>query len=240
MNKIDFLRMSTTVRLTVLALFLLPVMPIDAALAASRPTAGVPEGRVLNVKRAKPSAELSAGKTVPTTVAASRGMAMGITHLNDPQNTATEVSSRKNTPVGPTSITPSAAITFDPLEGSRMTSMSTTTGQTANPYLAGWYRPVPASALPMLAAAQINDNIRYVSERVTSLPSKLFEVLPRIKTLHSPSGRDIVVANLKCPAEMMTGQYMLPANAIREGVNGLLSRLNDTQMLKFDIQLVCS
>jgi len=112
--------------------------------------------------------------------------------------------------------------------------------QSVNPYLAGWYRPVPAVVLPVMAMGQINYSARYVSDRVTSLPSKLADALPSIKTVHPTGGRDLVVVNLKCPVETMTGQYMLPANAMREGVNGLLSKLNETQLLNFDIQLVCS
>lgn len=109
-----------------------------------------------------------------------------------------------------------------------------------NPYLAGWYRPVPAAALPAMAVGQLNYNARYVSDAVTSIPAKVADALPSIKTVHPTGGRDLVVANLKCPAEMLTGQYFIPANAMREGINGLFNRLNDSQLLKFDIQLVCS
>ncbi len=109
-----------------------------------------------------------------------------------------------------------------------------------NPYLAGWYRPVPVAALPAMAVGQLNDNARYVSDAVTSIPAKVADALPSIKTVHPTGGRDLVVANLKCPAEMITGQYFIPANAMREGINGLFNKLNDSQLLKFDIQLVCS
>lgn len=109
-----------------------------------------------------------------------------------------------------------------------------------NPYLAGWYRPVPAAALPAMAVGQLNDNARYVSDAVTSIPAKVADALPSIKTVHPTGGRDLVVANLKCPVEMVTGQYFIPANAMREGINGLFNKLNDSQLLKFDIQLVCS
>lgn len=109
-----------------------------------------------------------------------------------------------------------------------------------NPYLAGWYRPVPAAALPAMVVGQLNDNARYVSDVVTSIPAKVAEALPRIKTVRPTGGRDLLVASLKCPAEMITGQYFIPANALREGINGLFNKLNDSQLLKFDIQLVCS
>lgn len=109
-----------------------------------------------------------------------------------------------------------------------------------NPYLAGWYRPVPAAALPAIAVRQLKDNARYVTDAVTSFPTRIADALPSIKTLHPTGGRDVVVANLKCPAEMITGQYFVPANAMREGINGVLNKLNDSQLLKFDIQLVCS
>ncbi|MFN3593122.1 MAG: hypothetical protein ACK4TK_00370 [Thiobacillaceae bacterium] len=111
---------------------------------------------------------------------------------------------------------------------------------TQNPYLAGWYRPVPVAALPAMAVGQLNENARYVSDALTSIPAKVADALPSIKTVHPTGGRDLVVANLKCPAEMVTGQYLGPANAMREGINGALNKLNDSQLLKFDIQLVCS
>lgn len=114
------------------------------------------------------------------------------------------------------------------------------TATAQNPYLAGWYRPVPAAALPAMAVGQLNANVRYVSDAVASIPAKFADVLPSIKTVHPTGGRDLVVANLKCPAEMITGQYFIPANAMREGINGLFNKLNDAQVLKFDIQLVCS
>ncbi|MCS6787413.1 MAG: hypothetical protein NZ524_10325 [Thiobacillaceae bacterium] len=109
-----------------------------------------------------------------------------------------------------------------------------------NPYLTGWYRPVSAAALPAMAVGQLNQNARVVSDAVTSLPAKLTDALPKIKTVHPTGGRELVVANLKCPAELVAGQYFAPANALREGINGLLHKLNDAQWLKFDIQLVCS
>lgn len=111
---------------------------------------------------------------------------------------------------------------------------------TQNPYLASWYRPVPVAALPAMAVGQLNENARYVSDALTSILAKVADALPSIKTVHPTGGRDLVVVNLKCPVEMITGQYFIPANAMREGINGALNKLNDSQLLKFDIQLVCS
>ncbi|MGQ9686273.1 MAG: hypothetical protein ACUVT2_08220 [Thiobacillaceae bacterium] len=150
----------------------------------------------------------------------------------------------------PTQVLPTAAVVAKPAVAVAATSAPVVAIATApvvaaaapavNPYLAGWFRPIPAAALPAAAMDQLNYNARYVSDSVTSLPGKLADALPSIKTVHPTGGRDLVVASLKCPVEMMTGQQMLPANAMREGVNGLFSKLNETQMLKFDIQLVCS
>lgn len=109
-----------------------------------------------------------------------------------------------------------------------------------NPYLAGWYRPGPVAALPALAVGQLNDNARYVLDVVTSIPAMVASLLPSIKTVHPTGGRDLVVVSFKCPAEMITGLYFIPANALRERINSLFNRLNDYQLLNFDIQLVCS
>lgn len=131
------------------------------------------------------------------------------------------------------------AATPDPAVAAAAAPVLAAAAPAVNPYLAGWYRPIPAATLPAAAMDQLNYNARYISDSVTSLPGKLADALPSFKTVHPTGGRDLVVARLKCPVEMMTGQQMLPANAMREGVNGLLSKLNETQLLKFDIQLVC-
>lgn len=138
-------------------------------------------------------------------------------------------------------VVPAAALVQASASSSRPEAAATRpTALQANPYLAGWFQPTDASALPAMAVVQVNSNVRYVADTVTSLPGKLAEALPSIKTVHPTGGRDLVVANIKCPAEMLTGQYFAPTNALREGVNGLFAKLNDTQVLKFDIQLVCS
>ena len=133
----------------------------------------------------------------------------------------------------------SSADSAKALVDSSAASVNTTTVE-QNPYLAGWYRPVPATALPAMAIQQLNDNARYVSEAVTSIPAKLADALPTIKTVHPTGSRDLVVASLKCPAEMMMGRSLAPADLLREGVNGLLAKLNESRLLRFDIQLVCS
>lgn len=109
-----------------------------------------------------------------------------------------------------------------------------------NPYLAGWYRPTLVSELPNLAAQQLGTSAQWAVKSVTGLPGRLVEVLPSIKRVFPTGGRELWVVSAKCPAEMMTGQYFSPADALRDVVNGLLETLNETQLLKFDIQLVCS
>lgn len=109
-----------------------------------------------------------------------------------------------------------------------------------NPYLAGWFRPTPASELPNLAARQLAANTQWAIESVTTLPGKVVDALPSIKRVFPTGGRELWVVNAKCPAEMVTGQYFFPANALRDAVNGLLGTLNEYQVLTFDIQLVCS
>ncbi|MGQ9686272.1 MAG: hypothetical protein ACUVT2_08215 [Thiobacillaceae bacterium] len=109
-----------------------------------------------------------------------------------------------------------------------------------NPYLAGWYRPTLVSELPNLAAQQLGTSAQWAVKSVTNLPGQLAEALPSIKRVFPTGGRELWVVNAKCPAEIATGQSFLPANALREVVNGLLGTLNETQLLKFDIQLVCS
>ncbi|MCX7672587.1 MAG: hypothetical protein N2Z63_03155 [Thiobacillaceae bacterium] len=112
--------------------------------------------------------------------------------------------------------------------------------QATNPYLAGWFTPTPAAELPRIAARQLQDNAQWTYDHVLTLPGKLVDTLPRIKRVFPTGGRELWVANIRCPAEMATGQYLLPANALRDMVNGLLERLNESRLLAFDIQLVCS
>lgn len=109
-----------------------------------------------------------------------------------------------------------------------------------NPYLAGWFRPTPASELPSLAAQQLDTSAQWAVKSVTNLPGQLAKALPSIKRVFPTGGRELWVVSAKCPVEMMTGQSFSPADALRDVVNGLLETLNETQLLKFDIQLVCS
>lgn len=140
--------------------------------------------------------------------------------------------------VSPAVAVPAAVVAAAP--AAPAAAAATAAAPPVNPYLSGWYRPVPAAALPAMAVGQLKYSARYVNDSMTAIPAKLVDALPSIKTVHPTGGRHLVVANLKCPAEMITGQYFIPANAMREGVNGLFSKLNDSQLLKFDIQLVCS
>lgn len=109
-----------------------------------------------------------------------------------------------------------------------------------NPYLAGWFRPTPVSELPNLAAQQLGASTQWAIQSVISLPGQVVAALPSIKRVFPTGGRELWVANVRCPAEMVTGQYFFPANALRDAVNGLLGMLNESQLLTFDIQLVCS
>lgn len=149
------------------------------------------------------------------------------------------------------SVTPPVAATVDRVSPAVLTAPSTPSvlGETAreqaapppvNPYLAGWFRPTPVSELPNLAAQQLVASAQWVIQGVTSLPGQVVDTLPSIKRVFPTGGRELWVANVKCPAEMVAGQYFFPANALRDAVNGLLGTLNESQLLTFDIQLVCS
>lgn len=109
-----------------------------------------------------------------------------------------------------------------------------------NPYLAGWFKPTPPSELPALAAQQVGVSAQWVLQNLIGLPNQVLGALPSIKRVYPTGGRELWVVSMKCPAEMVTGQYFLPANALRDAVNGLLGMLNDSQLFAFDIQLVCS
>jgi hypothetical protein len=110
----------------------------------------------------------------------------------------------------------------------------------ANPYLAGWFRPTPLSELPNLAARQVGASAHWVIQSVTGLPAQVVQALPSVKRVFPTGGRELLVVNVRCPAEMVTGQYFFPANALRDAINGLLETLNDARLLGFDIRLVCS
>lgn len=229
---------STGMSLLLTALTLTLSSPLLAASAVSKGAAMPGKQEMARAKGQKPLAKKAPVATValPATSGTS-GSASSAESLSARQLAERTLSVTSSNVAGPAIVQTATPITAAPAKDAP-TGLPAT--QTSNPYLAGWYRPSPAAALPAVAVAQLEHNVRYVSDSVTSIPSRLSDALPRIKTVRPIGGRDVVVANFKCPVEMMTGQYMLPANALREGVNGLLSRLNDTQLLKFDIQLVCS
>lgn len=229
----------TGVGLLVMALSLTLAAPVLAAPSATK--AGVTVSKHKTVRATSHRPQLT--KKASAAPAALGGNKLAATP-------APMVAVSKPAVIAPTQVLPTAAVVAVPAAALAATPSPALAVAAApvvapaapavNPYLAGWYRPIPAAALPAAALGQLNYNARYVSDSVTSIPGKLADALPSIKTVHPTGGRDLVVANLKCPVEMMTGQNMLPANALREGVNGLLSKLNETQLLKFDIQLVCS
>lgn len=253
---------ATHISLLVMVLSLTLAVPVLAAPAASKDGVAASKHKTVRAKSQQPqlakkapaAAAATAGHRVAATPAAkvaqtpqrrpeaghggwnSEGYGRPVMHSTLSQPAV------QTAVIAPTQALPVAAVVAMPAAASVATAATAVTpaAPAVNPYLAGWYRPIPAAALPAVAVGQINYSARYVSDSVTSIPRKLVDALPSIKTVYPTGGRDLVVANLKCPVEMVTGQYMLPANAMREGVNGLFSRLNESQMLKFDIQLVCS
>ncbi len=214
------------------ALSLALSVPVLATTLESKSGVAVNKGNLAQTKAKRSSVTLQTAAT--STSAASR------TASETTQQRRVMVASPTGEPVTP--IQPPAATADTPMAATSVAAAvadPTAAAAPQNPYLAGWYRPVPASALPAMAIQQLNDNARYVSEAVTSIPAKLADALPSIKTVHPTGGRDLVVASLKCPAEMMMGHSLAPADALREGVNSLLGKLNEKQWLNFDIQLVC-
>jgi len=112
--------------------------------------------------------------------------------------------------------------------------------QSVNPYLAGWFAPTQVAALPGMAVTKLNGDAIWLRDTVTAIPGNVIGSLPSIKTVHPTGGRDLVVVNFKCPAEVMTGQYFAPTNLLRDSMNGMFAQLNESETLKFDIQLVCN
>lgn len=232
--------------LLVTALSLTLAMPVLAAPATTKPGATASKHKTARTKAHKPQlaeeAPAAAAAAVGNTVAAKPAPAVAV---SQPAMQPAVIAPTQALSAAPAVAVPAAAIAASAVPAVAVTAVpvaprAAPADQKVNPYLAGWYRPIPAAALPAVAVGQLNYNVRYVSDSVTSIPGKLADALPSIKTVHPTGGRDLVVANLKCPVEMVTGQYLLPANAMREGVNGLFGKLNETQLLKFDIQLVCS
>lgn len=232
--------------LLVTALSLTLAMPVLAAPATTKPGATASKHKTARTKAHKPQlakeAPAAAAAAVGNTVAAKPAAAVAVSQS---AMQPAVIAPTQALSAAPAVAVPAAAIAASAVPAVAVTAVpvaprAAPADQKVNPYLAGWYRPIPAAALPAVAVGQLNYNVRYVSDSVTSIPGKLADALPSIKTVHPTGGRDLVVANLKCPVEMVTGQYLLPANAMREGVNGLFGKLNETQLLKFDIQLVCS
>lgn len=211
------------------AALLAMAVPVMAA-ASDGQRKGVTEKRT---QAAKPVRKAASQTTAPTASAPEQG------RLNEA------------VPVPPPTIPPSAAALNEtasvaavpavPKAGEANAASTANAAVPAeNPYLAGWFRPTPVSELPKLAAQQLGANAQWAIQSVTTFPGKVAEALPSIKRVFPTGGRELWVANVKCPAEMVTGQYFFPANAVRDVVNGLLGTLNESQLLTFDIQLVCS
>lgn len=230
----------TTTRLLAALLSMALAVPVLAADPAGKTRSAAGQKAVVQTKtRPVPAAAQVTVKSAPTVprAAAAAMQPSPVTPVATPAERGPTVPSTAAAMAAPVAVVqaPAVAAAVVPAVAAPVPAAAP-----QNPYLAGWYRPVPAAALPAMAVGQLNYNARYVSDAVTSIPAKVADALPSIKTVHPTGGRDLVVANLKCPAEMITGQYFIPANALREGINGLFNRLNDSQLLKFDIQLVCS
>lgn len=192
----------------------------------------VVDRKALTVKKTRKPASV-AGPKAPTVAAPARGTS---------KTPASAVQPSVPPPAATMADTTAAAVMTSP---QRNTMPAEATGENTvappvNPYLAGWFRPTPASELPSLAAQQLGTSAQWAVKSVTSLPGQLVEALPSIKRVFPTGGRELWVVSAKCPVEMMTGQSFSPADALRDVVNGLLETLNETQLLKFDIQLVCS
>lgn len=235
------------ISLLVMALSLTLATPVLAAQAATRP--GATANNTARTTMQRPQLAKKAGAAMATVAGKTDAAKPGSTVAVSQTTLPTAAYTPKPVPPAavaavPTQVTaatgsaPAAAV--PEVAAAPAAAAAVPAAYPVNPYLSGWYRPVPAAALPAIALGQLNYNARYVSDSVFAIPGKLADALPSIKTVHPTGGRDLVVANLKCPAEMITGQYFTPANALREGVNSLFGKLNETQLLKFDIQLVCS
>lgn len=152
---------------------------------------------------------------------------------------APQVSVRVETAPAPAATSPAAiSLPATPTHGEA--ALGNTHAPTVNPYLAGWFTPTPVSEVPNLAARQLAANAQWAIQSVTTLPVKVVDTLPSIKRVFPTGGRELWVVSGKCPVEMVTGQYLLPANALRDVIGGLLETINESRLLAFDIQLVCS
>lgn len=232
----------TGISLLVMALSLTLAAPVLAAPPATKARVTVSTHKKVRAKSHRPQLT----KKAPAAAAAMAGNKLAPTSapmvaMSQPAVQPAVIAPTQVLPTAAGVAMPAAAIAATPSPAVAVAAAQVVApaALAVNPYLAGWYRPIPAAALPAAALDQLNYNARYVSDSVSAIPAKLADALPSFKTVHPTGGRDLVVASLKCPVEMVTGQQMLPANAMREGVNGLFSKLNETQLLKFDIQLVC-
>lgn len=216
-------------------------LPASAAPSDVRPKASEPR-KIASPSQIRPKPAV--GTTKPVVAPPANRLVQADVTQDLPPKRAAEASASEEAFAKTPQIPPSAQVgtTTTPTPTASVPNALAAAGPTtvSNPYLPEGYRPVPAAALPAMAVGQINYNARYVSAAVNAIPTRLADSLPSIKTVYPTGGRELVVANIKCPAEMITGQYLIPANAMREGINGLFHKLNESQLLKFDIQLVCS
>lgn len=110
--------------------------------------------------------------------------------------------------------------------------------------------PTPAPPTPVVVAAITTEEQPLPSAPLVAIPSllsflqahklKIVDGLPSIKTVYPTGEKPLVVINLKCPAEVLVGETFAIPNAMRNGVNMALEGISSTNLLSFNMQLVCS
>lgn len=100
--------------------------------------------------------------------------------------------------------------------------------------------PVPPAVPPVALAPQLRFAVPPLPEMLASYKDMVVHGLPSIKTVYPTGEKPLVVFNLKCPAEVLTGEVFAIPNAIRSGVNAALEGVSNTNLLPFNLQLVCS
>lgn len=104
-----------------------------------------------------------------------------------------------------------------------------------NPYLA--YQP-QAVALPN-PVQNINQLFNTLKLAMPILPNNGQAILPVIKTVYPTGEKPLVVITFKCPTELI-GVTPLPTKALHELVNTGMDAINNTNVLSFNLQQVCS
>jgi hypothetical protein len=79
-----------------------------------------------------------------------------------------------------------------------------------------------------------------VMELITSRSSHIIDGLPSIKKVYPTGEKPLLVINLKCPAEVLVGESFAIPNVMRSALNMVFLGIADTNLLSFNIQVVCS